>query len=76
MDKSNLILTQFARMQHEGCTTLRAVTACIFNHGIEPTCAALGLPKPRIRSIFFRTDCWARCEKAATQMLHGKTTKF
>lgn len=47
----------------------QVVQMTIFNHGVNAACEFFGLPRPRITSIFYRTDCWARCLVAAKQMI-------
>lgn len=69
MDKKELIKVQTNRNLKEGRTLQQAVAYSIFNHGVELTTQALGLKTPRIHSIFFRSDCWQRCQLAAEQML-------
>jgi hypothetical protein len=45
------------------------VATIIYNHGVAEAMKFFELPKPNIRSIFYRTDCWARCQLAAEQMI-------
>lgn len=69
MTSTNTIQLQVLSDINAGKPLVRALGNAIFNHGPKPVREAFNLPAAKIRDLFYRGDCFKRCQLAARQML-------